>query len=136
MVVIEKAHEHDLESIKALDGHPEHDRFLTNSVRSGHCRIARNGITVVGFAVADTSFYEQYFISLLAVHREHRRHGVGTALIRHVESNCPTQKLFTSTDRSNTPAQTLFESLGFIRSGLIENLDEGDPEIVYFKRVR
>lgn len=29
--------------------------------------------------------------------------------------------------------QRMCEALGFVRSGYIENLDEGDPEIVYFK---
>jgi hypothetical protein len=31
--------------------------------------------------------------------------------------------------------QNLCEKLGFARSGIIENLDVGDPEIVYFKRL-
>jgi hypothetical protein len=31
--------------------------------------------------------------------------------------------------------QNLCEKLGFVRSGCIENLDEGDPEIIYFKRM-
>jgi hypothetical protein len=31
--------------------------------------------------------------------------------------------------------QAVCESLGFIRSGVVENLDEGDPEIIYFKRL-
>jgi hypothetical protein len=30
--------------------------------------------------------------------------------------------------------QRLCESLGYLRSGLIENLDDGDPEVFYFKR--
>jgi hypothetical protein len=32
--------------------------------------------------------------------------------------------------------QRLLATLGFNRSGLIENLDEGDPELVYFKQLR
>jgi hypothetical protein len=32
--------------------------------------------------------------------------------------------------------QAVYESLGFVRSGFVENLDEGDPEIIYFKRLR
>jgi len=31
--------------------------------------------------------------------------------------------------------QRLCEHLGYVRSGWIDNLDEGDPEIIYFKRV-
>jgi ribosomal protein S18 acetylase RimI-like enzyme len=136
LVAIEKAREDDIESVLGLDGHPEHDGFLASSVRLGHCWIARDGTAPVGFAVADTSFFEQCFVWALSTHREHRRHGVGTALIRHVESVCTTRKLFTSTNESNAAARKLFESLGFIRSGIIENLDERDPEVVYFKRIR
>jgi hypothetical protein len=29
--------------------------------------------------------------------------------------------------------QALCERLGYVRSGYIENLDEDDPEIIYFK---
>jgi hypothetical protein len=32
--------------------------------------------------------------------------------------------------------QSLLSRAGFVLSGVIENLDEGDPEIVYFRRVR
>ena len=38
--------------------------------------------------------------------------------------------------QSNFPMQRLLATLGFDRSGFIENLDEGDPELVYFKRIR
>jgi hypothetical protein len=30
--------------------------------------------------------------------------------------------------------QRLCERLGYVRSGWIENLDEGDPEIIYSKK--
>jgi len=29
--------------------------------------------------------------------------------------------------------QKVFEANGFVQSGIIENLDEGNPEIIYFK---
>ncbi len=54
----------------------------------------------------------------------------------HVEVLCQTDKLFTSTNQSNRPMQKLLEKLGYQPSGYIENLDEGDPELVYFKRLK
>jgi len=51
-------------------------------------------------------------------------------------NECRTPKLFTSTNQSNVPMQGLLATLEFARSGLIENLDDGDPELVYFKRLR
>ena len=90
---------------------------------------------LVGFAIANDSFFAQYFLVLVVVHEDHRRRGVASALIRAVEARSPTPKLFTSTNQSNTAMQAVCESLGFVRSGIIENLDEGDPEVIYFKRI-
>jgi ribosomal protein S18 acetylase RimI-like enzyme len=50
-----------------------------------------------------------------------------------MEKMCKTPKLFTSTNESNIIAQKTYEANGFVRTGYIENLDEGDPEIIYFK---
>ena len=91
---------------------------------------------MLGYAVFDRSLFEQPFVALLCVSGSHRRLGIGSALMRYIGSICAEDKLFTSTNQSNMPMQNLCEQLGFIRSGYIENLDEGDPEIIYFKRVR
>jgi ribosomal protein S18 acetylase RimI-like enzyme len=74
-------------------------------------------------------------MAMLCVRPECRRQGIGTALVRHVESLCKTDKLFTSTNESNRPMRALLAKLQYVCSGVIHNLDEGDPEIVYFKRV-
>ncbi len=139
MITIEQATTNDLEDICILDrmtiGDSSRWGFLANAINAGQCWIARIGETTVGFAVLEQSFYGHGFLSLLIVHPNYRRQGVGTALIGAAETLCPTEKFFTSTNQSNIPMQRLCESLGFVRSGWIENLDEGDPEIIYFKRV-
>ena len=89
----------------------------------------------VGYAVFDYTFYSNGMISMLYVHPDYRRQGVGTELIKHAESICRTEKLFTSTNQSNLPMQGLMNKMGYVPSGYIDNLDEGDPEIVYFKRL-
>lgn len=88
----------------------------------------------LGYGVLDFSFFGQAFIPLIMVRGSQRRHGVGSAILRTLESQCAAVKLFTSTNASNEPMQKLLEKLGFIKSGYIENLDEGDPEIVFIKR--
>ena len=45
----------------------------------------------------------------------------------------PTKKIFSSTNQSNKRMQEVFKANGFIQSGFVENLDDGDPEIIYFK---
>ncbi len=73
---------------------------------------------------------------MLVVEVSFRLQGHGTALIRHFEEMNATPKLFTSTNRSNIPMQNLLAKLGFSPSGIIENLDEDDDELVYFKWLR
>lgn len=109
--------------------------FIENAVLTRHCLVARVGSEIVGFAITDQTFYSQTFIWLLIVTPEHRRKGIATRLVQVIESNCPTEKLFTSTNRSNAITQQLLGKLGFVQSGSIDNLDENDPELVYFKRV-
>ena len=138
-LTIEVADMGALEAVRALNrsvmGTDERDEYLAEAVRSSRCALARLDGRPAGFAVIEQSFYGYGFIALLIVHPELRRQGVATGLVQHAESASPTEKLFTSTNQSNAPMQRLMDALGFERSGTIHNLDEGDPEIVYFKRV-
>ena len=73
---------------------------------------------------------------MLYIRSDYRRNGAGAALVQHIESLCQTPKLFTSINLSNLPMQSLLAKLGYALSGVIHNLDEVYPEIVYFKRFR
>ena len=123
----------DLDPIAATD--PARRQFIREAVETGSAWVAeRSGLTM-GYATLDYDFFGQGFISLVMIHPAHRRQGAAAALIRHLESICQKKKLFTSTNESNRPMQALLEKLGYRRSGIIHNLDDGDPEIVYFKAV-
>lgn len=130
---------HDGATICAIDPRvidtPERRPFIERALAAGECCVATDRDEIVGYAVLDRSFFEQPFVSLLIVAEPRRRRCIGAELMRHIESICPEDKLFTSTNASNTPMRRLCEQLGFVRSGHIEHLDEGDPEIIYFKRV-
>ena len=130
----------DCDAVCAIDPRvidtPSRRPFIERAIAARECYVATDGGAIVGYAVFDRSFFDQPFVSLLHVDEAQRRRGIGAALMRHIESICVDDKLFTSTNESNTPMQRLCEQLGFVRSGRIENLDEGDPEIVYFKRLR
>ena len=88
-----------------------------------------------GYGVLSYTFYSQGCIEMLYIAVRQRRRGAGTILLEHMERQCQTAKLFTSTNQSNVPMQTLLERHGYVLSGIIHNLDEGDPEVVYFKRL-
>lgn len=129
----------DLRALCAMDrlvmGSTERRSSLTSAIATRNCiKATRNG-EVVGFMVLDRTFFGHLFISFLNVHPGHRREGVGSALLRYAESIAPTDRIYTSTNQSNTDMQKFCEKHGFIPSGSIENLDEVDPEIVYYKPV-
>lgn len=77
-------------------------------------------------------FFGQAFIELLMVGARFRRSGLGLALVASFQESCRGRKLFTSTNLSNHPMQSLLLKAGFRPSGYIDNLDEGDPELVFF----
>lgn len=111
---------------------PAHARLIDRLLREATCLVAEQAGDIVGYAALEYSFFENGFISLLYVVESERRRGLGRALLEGLRERCTTRKLFTSTNQSNEPMQALLESLGFQQSGVIENLDPGDPELFYF----
>ena len=100
----------------------------------GRLLVAELDGELVGYA-AQGRFFGYDFLELLAVQPDKRRQGIATALVRAVEARSHSGKLFTSTNRSNRPMKRLCLRLGFHRSGVVENLDNDDPELVYFTRL-
>lgn len=137
MIIVERASEDDHPDVIAMDHiaqvNTERAQYLTRAILDRQMIVARQGATRVGYAIVNRGFFEQIFLALLYAHADYRRQGVATALVDYAIKTCPEPKLFTSTNESNIPAQALYEKYGFIRSGYIENLDEGDPELIYVK---
>ncbi len=140
MISIRPAVENDIDALCSLDliAQRENERreFIRGEVLSGNCFVAVAGEKVIGYGVLNYTFHHVGCIDMLYIQSDHRRSGAGAALVRHMESLCQTPKLFTSTNLSNLPMQSLLAKSGYVLSGVIHNLDENDPEIVYFKRLR
>jgi ribosomal protein S18 acetylase RimI-like enzyme len=134
------AREDDVDALLALDEivrvDPGRAAFIRGAVASGDCLVALHGGRVVGYGVLERSFFAHGFVSMLYVAASHRRHGAGTALLRALERRCPTEKVFTSTNASNAPMQALLVRAGFEPSGVVYNLDPGDPEMIFVRIVR
>ena len=126
----------DRDSIIAFDciahSNAERVEFIERALRSATCLVADQDGTIIGYVVLEYTFYDQGFVSMLYVAEPARRRGVGRTLMREIETRCRTAKLFTSTNESNDPMQSLLRSLGYVPSGVIHNLDPGDPELVFF----
>lgn len=110
--------------------------FVPKLIHKGTAHVAVLNGTMVGVAVLEHWFFERGFISLLMVRRGHRRRGVGSALVRHVEILCESERIFTSTNQSNLPMQSLLKKLGYRKSGTVDDLDPDDPELFYSRQLR
>lgn len=125
----------DRSRIVALDSVAKSDSgrvgFIDRALNTETCLVVEFEREVVAYGVLEYTFYEYGFVSLVYVSESHRRRGAGHALMEALAAACRTPKLFTSTNQSNRPMQKLLERLGYVRSGIIHNLDPGDPELVY-----
>lgn len=137
---IRPANESDVDALYSLDlvarCEDRRRELIRRAVASGACYVATAEDEVVGYGVLNYNFYDNGWIEMLYVHSGYRRRGVAEALLRHLEQQCERPKLFISTNLSNLAMQSLLAKLSYVRSGVIHNLDQDDPEIVYFKRLR
>ena len=128
----------DLNAVLALDrdapvGH-ERGALLTARVHSSEVIILEHRGSVRGYAVLRTrAFFGLDFVELLSVAVEERRKGIGSLLLRHTVEMSSTERVFTSTNQSNTAMIRLLEKAGWRVSGQLEGIDAGDPEVIYYK---
>ncbi|EON72712.1 GNAT family N-acetyltransferase [Lysinibacillus sphaericus] len=127
----------DLDELVTIDqqviGSTTRRHFIQKALVEERCIIQKTQSSIAGFLIFNTDFFACSFISLVIVKPTERRKGIATSLLAHYVEMASTQKIFSSTNQSNTAMQKVFETAGFKKSGYIENLDEGDPEIIYFK---
>lgn len=139
MISIRAANISDVDTMITLDTTGPEDKGRQAHIRSWVAAekavVAEIDDAVVGYAVIEYTFFDLGFITMLQVSEAHRRQGVAMQLLVHLESLCHTDKLFTSTNESNGPMKKLMDAVGYSPSGTIYNLDEGDPELFYFKRI-
>lgn len=134
------ATETDAAALIALDSAAEDEPQRAAQIRAccgqGICYLAEEHGMAMGYGVLHYHFFGCGFIEMLMVGERYRRRGVGLVLIAALKSHCRHPKLFTSTNRSNLPMQRLLLNAGFVASGQIDNLDDGDPEQVFFIQAR
>lgn len=140
-VAIRRAMPEDTAALCALDplAHAPGERrrlFIEESITSGVAHVAEAEGAIVGYGVLEHSFFGRGFMAMLFVDPAHRRSGIGLALVRHLEGLCESERVFTSTNQSNLPMQALLRGLGYTRSGIVRDLDPGDPEIFFSKLLR
>ncbi|MED0934016.1 GNAT family N-acetyltransferase [Bacillus mobilis] len=135
---VTKASIKDLDAILHIDidviGDYSRRDYIKHTIDEGKCIIVKENNSISGFLTYDTHFFGCTFLSLIIISPTKRRRGYASSLISYMLSHSPTQKIFSSTNESNESMQKVFNANGFIRSGIVENLDEGDPEIIFYTK--
>lgn len=103
-------------------------------VMSQSCYLAEEKGEMLGYGVLNYHFFGCGFIEMLMVAERFRHRGIGLALLKALQEICHHPKLFTSTNQSNLLMQKLLLKSGFIPSGQIDNLDDNDPEIIFYHK--
>ncbi len=118
----------------AASGDHERTEFLRHSPDRGECRVYLDHEEVAGFVIVmPAHFFGRDFIELLVVAAAHRRSGIGRILLREAVAAAGTAQVFTSTNRSNRSMRALLAAEDWSFSGELVGLDEGDPELVFYR---
>ena len=108
--------------------------FLRLCLDLAECLVYLDHGSVAGFAVVKQAhFFGRDFIELLMVDPARRRYGIGRNLLRAAVAAAGTEQVFTSTNTSNQSMRSLLQAEGWSFSGELDGLDEGDPELVFYK---
>ena len=106
---------------------------IAKAILDDECYIILADDREVGFIIFDYRFFDQGWIELIIVEENSRGKGIGGQAMNYICELSKTSKVFTSTNRSNTQMQRALSKIGFTFAGEIYGLDEGDPELFYYK---
>ncbi len=139
MSLIRKAEPLDIQGICDCDPIlvliPERAESVKEFIGRGECHVYVRD-NVVGYCIFNHSFFGFGFINVFMIHPDFRRKGIGTELLRYVESQCTAEKLFTTAHIANHEIDQFLSRSGYQRSGVIENLNDDRTELVFVKRLK
>ncbi|MGE8258354.1 MAG: N-acetyltransferase family protein [Stenotrophomonas sp.] len=135
-VHIRQADMGDLPALVAIDSVAPLDdrraRQIEKWIAGEFCHLIEVDNEVAGYCVLHYQFFDCGFIEMLMVCERFRKRGLGLRMIERLKSICTNPKLFTSTNQSNESMQSLLRKAHFVGSGHIQNLEQGDPELIFF----
>jgi ribosomal protein S18 acetylase RimI-like enzyme len=137
--LVREAHSADARALKELDTVVPVDgnraRHIEKWLDQDQVLVAEVDGQVVGYGVFNHAFFRQGQVDMLMINTDFRGHGIGENLLTALEGLCDTQKFWVTTNLSNHRMQRLLRKCGFKACGYIDELDPGDPEIIFVKHV-
>ena len=137
-VLVRRAQTADLTQIANIHGRNKRATIaaLKKSLKLHECIVAESKGRIMGYGCMNYAFFGRGFVSILYVAKAARRRGTGNRLLAAFEAECRSERIFTSTNLSNLPMQSLLNSRSYRLSGVVQDLDPGDPELFYSKQLR
>lgn len=130
----------DAQALKSLDSVVPVDPTRADSIdewlSEDTVLVAEAEGRVVGYGVFNHGFFHQSQVDMLMLHPEYRGRRIGEQLLSALEAKCDTPKFFVTTNLSNHPMQRLLVRMGYVACGYIDELDPGDPELVFVKKMK
>ena len=107
---------------------------ITKAISNDECFLILADDKEVGFVIFDYRFFDQGWIELIIIDEKYRGKGLGGKTFDLICEQSKSDKVFTSTNSSNTQMQRALEKANFSFAGELKGLDEGDPELFYYKK--
>jgi ribosomal protein S18 acetylase RimI-like enzyme len=111
-------------------------QHIEAEIAAGRCfKILLDG-SIVGYYILNRSFFHRPYLDLLYLAAGHRDKGAGAQVLKTLLTEFAEhgEQFFVSTNLSNARMIHLLRKLGFIDSGVVYNLDPGDPEVIFTNR--
>ena len=119
----------DIEQLASFD---EWTRATPEAISDGTCFAAGYDTEILAYGILDRSFFGRPFVAIIFVHPDHRKNGLGTALVEHFVSITDHKQLWVSTNIENLGMQRILQRLNFRLSGVVNDLGKL-PELFYVR---
>ena len=110
-------------------------KHMQSALADGGCFVGGRFQDPQGVLISGEMFFNRPFVSLLMVEEHARRCALASALMTAAEARYSGRQMFTSTNQSNLPMQTLLQRRGYLLAGVAFYLDPGDPELIFVKKL-
>lgn len=135
----DKADWNDAQSIRSIDPivpiNPSRAEMIDTWLQRDFVLVAEMDNRIVGYGVFNHEFFRQSQIDMLMISKEYRGKRIGEMLLLSLEKYADTAKMFITTNLSKHPMQKLLLRNGYKPCGYIDELDPGDPELVFVKQM-